>query len=474
MVSEIRARYERGESIHERHILLHANALRCAARKLFGSYRDALLASGLDPVAVSKTAYKRAVQERTKWTRDAIIDVLRTRVEANKPVHYNALVSAGFGSLCVAVPREFGDFKTAIEAAGLDYDLIRGDRQFIDWSSDPDLVLERIRALEAEGYELNYASVQSHDKSLCWAARKYFASWYGAVAKAGFDAEAVRRDRHSGADKGNIFENISFEIFLVLRPSWEKERSFTCSGYTANPDLYAPETEEWIDLKLRAHGESTDLSIQKYGGFAPSLRFIYLHGHRQSEAQISFQSIFDFEKEAAGTKVACLFQDLRELKSYRPPPIHLEKWAIRWTKRGIVRWIQKQQLPALSERNVLLQYNDLRCAARRLFGSWSVALEAAGIDPSTCRKQRPRIEKSELDEFIRSRWMKGKKLNPRYICDHYAGEYNASIRLYGGWRQAVTSNDIPYEKVIGRNTQQSHAEATSETAPSAASEASDS
>jgi len=46
------------------------------------------------------------------------------------------------------------------------------------------------------------------------------------------------------------------------------------------------------------------------------------------------------------------------------------------------------------------------------------------------------------------------KLNPRFICDNYPSEYSAAIRIYGGWRQAVVGNAIPYEKVIKKSPAQ--------------------
>ncbi|MEE9165118.1 MAG: hypothetical protein V3U15_02525 [Nitrospinota bacterium] len=380
--------------------------------------------------------------------------MLHERHKVGKAIHHGALIRDGYAAMCGAISREFGSFEAAIRAAGLDYDKIRGDRTFKDWSGKPDRVLEGIRNLAEMGYELNYSSVHEHDKTLCWAARKYFGSWYGAVSKAGFDTEAVRRDRGREADKGNIFENICFEIFGLLRAVWQKEVAIDCGSGTAYPDLYDPTTKEWIDMKLRAFGESTALSMKKYAPFAMSLRFIYLLGSRESKDGVIFQSIFDFEEEARGTDVEHLFDNLRELKSYKPPPLHLEEWAIRWTKQIIIDWIIKKPLDALSERNVLLEHNDLRCAARRLFGSWNAALNASGISPDSVRKQRPRIEKHELDVFIQGRWEKDKKLNPRHICDHFGGEYNAAIRIYGGWRQAVTSNDIPYNEVLNKKSAQ--------------------
>ncbi len=452
VISEIQALHHEGQPIHERFILLNRNDLRCAARKIFGSYRKALDASGFSPDTIAETAKQSAVIKRKKWTKTIILDTLTKRARQGKFVHYNALVRDGFGSMCFAITREFGSFRQAVEAAGINYDKIKGDRDFENWATNPELILQKIQDLNSSGYELNYSSVQSHDKTLCWAARKYFGSWYKAVAKAGFNEEAVRRDRDREADKGNIFENICYEIFSVLRPLWQKEVRIDCGSYTTNPDYYDPETGQWIDFKLRAYGESTELSIKKYHKHAPSLCFIYLLGNRESNNSLFFYNIFQFEHEALGLKIHHLFEDLRNLESYKPPPIHLEKWAIRWTKKKIIKWIQKQPTEALSERTVLNENNDLRCAARRLFGSWQKALIAGGIDPKAVRKQRAKIERDELDQFITTRWEKSLKLNPRYICDNFPGEYSAAIRIYGGWRQAVVGNAIPYEKVIRKKS----------------------
>lgn len=452
VIEEIHSLVAHGNPVHERHVLLNYNPLRCAARKCFGSWRKALLAAGVDPDEVASEAWGQAVASKKIWTRERILAILKERVEMGVSVHYSALKRDGFESLLVSVPREFGTFENCIHELGLDYDQIRGDREFTDWASDPNMILDKIREYDADGYELNASSIQEHDKSLLWAARNYYGSWYDAVAAAGFDAEAVRQDRDRQADKGNIFENISYEIFAILRPNWKRGCFFDCDTHKAYPDLVDLKTSTWIDFKLRAYGESSQKAVNLYAPFAPSLQIIYLFGRREDFENVSFVSIYDFEKESSSKRLKKLFSQLREIESYKPPPLHLEKWCTRWSKELIIEEIQKLPLGNRRERIVLQNNNDLRCAARRLFGSWSKALRAAGTEPDSIRLQRKKISSDELDHFITDRWETGGQLNSRYICDNFASEYNAAIRIYGGWRQAVEANGIAYDQEVLRKT----------------------
>ena len=355
--------------------------------------------------------------------------------------------------MCFAMAREFESFKDAIAAAGFDFEQIRGDRDFRDWAANPEMVLELIREMDSDGFELNYSSVREHDASLCRAATVYFGSWQNALSEAGFDSEEIRLDRDREADKGNIFENICFEVFRVLRPSWQKGQAFDCGTHTAYPDLFDPEDEVWIDFKLRAHGESVAQSISKYQGFAEHLHFIYLFGNRENEPGIDFSSIFDFEGESSEDEVSEKFEEIRMLERYKPPPLHLEKWALKWSKENLIQWINEQKTSDLNERSVLINRNDVRCAARRLFVSWNEALVSADVDHESVRRRRKRISQEELDDFIRIRLDLGDRLNSAFISQKFGGEYNASYRIYGGWRQALRANGIRYRDVGGARRQ---------------------
>lgn len=93
--------------------------------------------------------------------------------------------------------------------------------------------------------------------------------------------------------------------------------------------------------------------------------------------------------------------------------------------------------------------NGLFQATTRFYGSWEAALAAHGIRYDEIREKlgREKFTREVLDAFIRSRHTASAPLNASVIRDNYKGEYGAAFRIYGGWREAVEANGIPYKTV---------------------------
>ncbi len=89
-----------------------------------------------------------------------------------------------------AAEREFGSWKDAIEACGLDYDKIR---KYKSWSRQA--VISEIKRAYEEGEPINSQHVQNNNKALYMAAVKRFRSWGQAVKLAGIDYDKVRLRR---------------------------------------------------------------------------------------------------------------------------------------------------------------------------------------------------------------------------------------------------------------------------------------
>ena len=89
-----------------------------------------------------------------------------------------------------AAEREFGSWKDAIEAAGLDYNSIK---KYKSWTRQ--LVIEAIKEAHAKGEAINSKSAQNHMKPLYMAAIKRFRSWGQAVKIAGINYGEIRLRR---------------------------------------------------------------------------------------------------------------------------------------------------------------------------------------------------------------------------------------------------------------------------------------
>ena len=89
-----------------------------------------------------------------------------------------------------AAEREFGSWKDAIEAAGLDYNSIK---KYKSWTRQ--LVIEAIKEAHAKGEAINSKSAQNNMKPLYMAAIKRFRSWGQAVKIAGINYGEIRLRR---------------------------------------------------------------------------------------------------------------------------------------------------------------------------------------------------------------------------------------------------------------------------------------
>jgi hypothetical protein len=87
----------------------------------------------------------------------------------------------------------FGNWREAIEAAGLDYDNIKRIKQ--KWSREE--ILEQIRMHQAAGHDLLNPAFKIKHRNLYLAAcaHRYFGSWRRAIQAAGLDHETMRETR---------------------------------------------------------------------------------------------------------------------------------------------------------------------------------------------------------------------------------------------------------------------------------------
>ncbi len=87
----------------------------------------------------------------------------------------------------------FGSWRTAMEAAGFDYDNFKRVKQ--RWTREE--ILSRIREMNAQGHDLLDPRFKTRNRSLYLAAcaHRYFGSWRRAVEAAGLDHEQMREGR---------------------------------------------------------------------------------------------------------------------------------------------------------------------------------------------------------------------------------------------------------------------------------------
>lgn len=128
---------------------------------------------------------------RQSWTKDEVLQAIRERFEAKKPLNYMSVVAED-EALTGAARRYFGSWGKALEAAGFNYDEIKKAARANSvvlppgsWSAE--VIIAEIRKRANAGLSLAAHVTQKEDSRLYAASVYTFGSWGKAVEAAGYD-----------------------------------------------------------------------------------------------------------------------------------------------------------------------------------------------------------------------------------------------------------------------------------------------
>jgi hypothetical protein len=127
--------------------------------------------------------------------RDSVIRAILRRERDGLPMNSEA-VRAASQSLHSRAIRQFGSWRTALRAAGINPDTIGRRRK---WGRTK--IILRLRELCRRGRSLRHSAVLQHDSGLCRAACLTFGNWCNALVAAGINPESVCRDPQWDRDK---------------------------------------------------------------------------------------------------------------------------------------------------------------------------------------------------------------------------------------------------------------------------------
>jgi len=124
----------------------------------------------------------------------------------------------------------------------------------------------------------------------------------------------------------------------------------------------------------------------------------------------------------------------------------------KWSKETVIEEIRRRHAAGLS-----LGYTDtvaddeaLTGAARRGFGSWYAAVEAAGVNSEVYKRkyeQKMRWDKPTLLAEIKRYAEQGGNLSAGSVRKHYSRLYSAATIYFGSWKNALKELGIEYEDV---------------------------
>lgn len=147
-----------------------------AVKRRFGSWHAGVAAAGLASRLPPRVPFLH-------WTKESVLEALLRHVTQGGQV---CKVWRDNSKLYNAAKRHFGDWKSALAAAGL-----KSERR--SWTSD--LVLQLLRFRHCQGLGTSFEVIKREDSGLIAAAVKYFGRWRAALEAAGIDAQAGRGAR---------------------------------------------------------------------------------------------------------------------------------------------------------------------------------------------------------------------------------------------------------------------------------------
>ena len=422
-----------------------ANAI-ADSQETLGSWNDILERIGLDPDSIRRRNFSLNSPEE-------VVDAIQTREAEGRPLNSTSVYNGEHanGALMNAAQKFFGDWESALSAAGFDPVLCRLKKNIYD---SPEKVIETLQDRQARGLPLNHGTINQEECDLEGKMYQYFGSWDDALLAAGIDPNSVslQRRRYHGED--DVIEAIHdrAENGLPL-----KAKSLV-SGDHADWTLRLHAIRyfgSWYDALAAAGFDETEIREIRNIRF-PHKESVIEHiqkldreGHPLYHSAIRPDSAFrKATREYFGTYERALSASGISPDRAKTPGIR-RKYP---DHDSVIGEIQKRLRQKKSLNTTKIQKgpeSDLALSAsgRELFGSWDAALAAAGIDPESTAPVRP-VKYSTTEEVraeILARKKRGNSLNTTRVQkgkESDATLFRSARRYFGSWDAALEAAGI--------------------------------
>lgn len=143
-----------------------------------------------------------------KWNKQLVIKIIKKFYSSGKSLRSSFLKKKGkrYSKLVEAGRKHFRTWENAINAAGFDYNHIRGR---IPWTKES--VLEEIKNLNKLGTRLTGGYLRKQNRkyaNLVEAGYRYFGNWAAAIEAAGIDCEQAKVYRQGEWNKQKVIDEI--------------------------------------------------------------------------------------------------------------------------------------------------------------------------------------------------------------------------------------------------------------------------
>ena len=382
----------------------------------------------------SSASEKSDERKPSRWNSQTILTQLRGLHRQSKPM-WSRRIRRSHSSLYSAAIHCFGSYRKAITAAGVDY---RSVQQMVPGRWNRQTVCQELRRLHREHEPLHHAAAETKHPALVLAAYRYFGSYGAAVNAAGLNYNRIR---------------------IRPMPSWDRQRVLR-----RIKELDTADSGLWKRAVRRVEPYLERAARRTFGSYEKAAKVVGIPHDRLkappyriwSPVRIVSDLLALYRQDPRLLKPAALMESnpkllracRRQLGTYRQA---LQAAGIPYDQVVHPPSLSPQEvvsrLTSLFERGRDLRYSHLRRhssklfnAARKCFGSYQAAVNAAGLDypPSAPIRHwtAPLVLKNLTDMHRRKadlRWRQFRKANlPLYqAAKHYFGSYQTALKKAG-------------------------------------------
>lgn len=380
----LRRLHAQGVALAEKQVAARDRKLAVAARRLFGSYRKAIEAIGFEYDQV-RCSHVRV------WGRKRIVQLLRELYREGRDLRVSRVMKEVPG-LANAAYAYFGSYRKAVLAAGLKYPPIKNPGP---WTASR--VLRAIQERHTRGDDLRYSQLLAADEALVWAARHYFGTYGGAVAKAGIDYGAASR-RIKARERGILPRGRTPSAPGFRQPRklvWPAERvtAELRQLYDAGEDVHSEAVKsKHVNLFAAVYRRFPSLHAALQAAGIPSVPVVKTH----------------WDGDAILDGIRAVYGDERSHHRHE----------VNAARRGLLS------------------------AAEKRFGSWRQACRQAGIDPELLFAPRRHWTRQVVLDELREAHRLGKDLSGFRLNRENPPLSGAMIRWFGSHRKALEAAEI--------------------------------
>jgi len=238
-------------------------------------------------------------------------------------------------------------------------------------------VLKDILARECRGLRLNRASVLREDRPLYNAILRVFRTWDDAMRAAGLDPDRVRHHRRWSRQA----------VIQRIRQLAAEGRPLNCGAIQridaglANVAIRL--FDSWGDA-LEAAGVDSAVWKRRVPAWTRETVIAAIKAIREEGGKLNHAAV---RRMSLSHSAVCLFgswDSALDAAGIDPKKVRLSRRA--WTAETLIQEIQRKHRAGEPVNAKDVSPSWIRRSARRIFGSWNAALEAAGLDPDEIRK----------------------------------------------------------------------------------------